>query len=128
MPFSSQEFREFAASNKCEVITSSPGYPQSNGMVENDIKTAKSIMMKKAKQAGTDIYFSLLDWRNTPSEGISSSPAQKMFGRRTRTLLPTTRYLLKPRRNFSSRSPNKPSITIKTPRSSRHCRQEKLSE
>ena len=53
-------------------------------------------MMKKAKQAGTDIYFSLLDWRNTPSEGMSSTPAQKMFGRRTRTLLPTTRYLLKP--------------------------------
>ena len=94
MPFSSQEFREFAASYESEVITSSPGYPQSNGKVENAIKTAKSIM-KKAKQAGTDIYLSLLDWRNTPSEGMSSSPAQRMFGRRTRTLLPTTSYLLK---------------------------------
>jgi len=37
----------------------------------------------------------LLDWRNAPSEGMSSSPAQGMFGRRTRTLLPTTSYLLK---------------------------------
>ena len=45
----------------------------------------------------TDIYLSLLDWRNTPSEGMSSSPAQRMFGRRTRTLLPTTSYLLKPK-------------------------------
>ena len=53
--------------------------------------------MKKAKQAGTDIYLSLLDCRNTPSEGMSSSPTQTIFGRRTRTLLPTTSYLLKPK-------------------------------
>jgi len=53
--------------------------------------------MKKAKQAGTDPYLYLLDWRNTPSEEMSSSPAQRMFGRRTRTLLPTTSYPLKPK-------------------------------
>ena len=88
MPFNSQEFKEFAASYAFEVITSSPGYSQSNGKVENTIKTAKNIM-KKAKQAGTDVYLPLLDWINTP-EGMSSSPAQRMFGRRTRTLLPTT--------------------------------------
>jgi len=44
MPFSSQEFRDFAASYEFEVIT--PGYPQSNGKAENAIKTAKSIMKK----------------------------------------------------------------------------------
>ena len=38
MPFSSQEFRGFAASYEFEVITSSPGYPQSNGKVENTIR------------------------------------------------------------------------------------------
>ena len=96
MPFNSQEFKEFAASYEFEVITSSSGYPQSNGRVENTIKTVKNIM-KKAKQAGTDVYLSLLDWRNTPSEGMSSSPAQRMFGCRTRTLLPTTSSLLKPK-------------------------------
>ena len=96
MPFNSLEFREFSASHEFEVITSSPGYPQSNGKAKNAIKTAKSIM-KKAKKAGTDPYLSLLDWRNTPSKGMSSSPAQRMFGRRTRTLLPTTSYLLKPK-------------------------------
>ena len=95
MPFNSQEFKEFAASYEFEVITSSPGYSQSNGKVENTIKTAKNIM-KKSKQAGTDVYLSLLDWKNTPSEGMSSSPAQRMFGRRTRTLLPTISSLLKP--------------------------------
>ena len=89
MPLSSQEFREFPASHRFEVITSSPGYPQSNGNseVENAIKTAKSIITK-AKQAGTDIYLSLLDWRNTPSEGMSSSPAQKMFGTHNKNTAP----------------------------------------
>ena len=96
MPFNSQEFRDFATTYEFKVITSSPGYPQSNGKAENAIKTAKNIM-KKAKQAGTDVYLSLLDWRNTPSEGMSSSPAQRMFGRRTRTLLPTSSLLLKPK-------------------------------
>ena len=96
MPFNSQESKSFQPATSFEVITSSPGYSQSNGKVENTIKTEKNIM-KKAKQAGTDVYLSLLDWRNTPSEGISSSPAQRMFGRRTRTLLPTTSSLLKPK-------------------------------
>ena len=53
--------------------------------------------MKKAKQGGTDVYLSLLDWRNTPSEGKSTYPAQRMFGCRTRTLLPVTSSLLKPK-------------------------------
>jgi len=79
MPFNSQEFKEFAASYEFEVITRSPGYSQSNGKVENTIKTAKNIM-KKAKQAGTDVYLTLLDRRNTPSEGMSSSPAQRREG------------------------------------------------
>ena len=53
--------------------------------------------MKKAKQAGTDPYLTLFDWRNTPFEGMSSYPVQRMFGHRIRTLLPTTSYLLKPK-------------------------------
>ena len=89
MPFNSQEFKEFAASYEFEVITSSPGYPQSYSKVENTIKTAK--------QAGTDVYLSLLDWRNTPSEGMTGSPAQMMFGRITGTLLPTPSSFLKPK-------------------------------
>ncbi|PFX16514.1 Retrovirus-related Pol polyprotein from transposon 17.6 [Stylophora pistillata] len=36
------------------------------------------------------------NWRNTPTEGMKSSPAQRMFSRRTRTLLPTSKKLLKP--------------------------------
>jgi len=74
MPFSSQDCKGFAARYEFEVITSSAGYPQSNGKAENAIKTA-NIIMEKVKQAGTDIFFSLLDWRNNPSEEMSSSHA-----------------------------------------------------
>lgn len=94
MPFNSREFEEFSRSYEFEHITSSPHYAQSNGKVENTIKIAKNLM-KKAKEAGTDFYLSLLDWRNTSSEGLGNSPAQRMFGHRTRTLLPTAHSLLK---------------------------------
>ena len=40
-PFDSQEFRDFAAAYEFELVTSSPNYPQSNGRVENAVKTAK---------------------------------------------------------------------------------------
>jgi len=56
MPFSSQEFREFAASYEFEIITSSPGYPQRNGKAENAIKPAKSIMKKAKQEAQTPTY------------------------------------------------------------------------
>ena len=85
-----------ASNYDMEHVTSSPHYPQSNGKVENAIKTAKSLL-KKSKAARSDIYLALLEWRNTPSEGLQSSPAQRMFGRRTRTLIPTTSELLKPK-------------------------------
>ena len=50
--------------------------------------------MRKARLAGTDPNLSLLDYRNTPTEGIGSSPAQRLFGRRTKTLVPTSTRLL----------------------------------
>ena len=52
--------------------------------------------MVKARNAGSDPNLSLLDYRNTPAEGVGSSPSQRLFGRRTRTLLPTSSRLLVP--------------------------------
>ena len=52
--------------------------------------------MSKAVESGTDPYLALLDFRNTPTEGIGMSPAQGLFGRRTKTLLPTPTKLLEP--------------------------------
>ena len=94
--FSSGEFQRFAKQYEFEHVTSSPGYPQSNGKSENAVKTVERIM-HKALESGSDPYLGFLDFRNTPTEGMSTSPAQRLFGRRTKTLLPTSSRLLKPR-------------------------------
>jgi len=92
-PFGAAEFKRFANKYEFRHITSSPRYAQSNGRAENAVKSAKRIMIK-AREAGSDPLLALLEWRNTPSEQLGPSPAQLMFGRRTRTLLPTADKLL----------------------------------
>ena len=85
-PFNSAEFKNFLRSSGTAHVTSSLGYPQSNERVENAFKTAKSLI-KKVKATGADYFFLLLSWRNTPMEGLSTSPAWRMFGQRMRTHL-----------------------------------------
>ena len=50
--------------------------------------------MTKPRGAGTDSYLALLEWRNMPSEQLGLLPEQLLFGRRTRTRLPTADELL----------------------------------
>jgi len=45
------------------------------------------------KESGNDSFLSLLEWRNTPTEK-GRSPAEIIFGRRTRTRLPCATRLL----------------------------------
>jgi transposase InsO family protein len=92
-PFNCTEFRLFARSYEFTHVTSSPRYPQSNGKVENAIRTVKRLMLK-AKEDNSDPFLALLDWRNTPSEQLDNSPAQILLGRRVRTLLPMKSTLL----------------------------------
>lgn len=93
-PFLSAEFQRFAERYEFRHTTSSPRYSQSNGRVEAAIKTAKRLMIKAA-EANADPFLALLEWRNCPAEQLSPySPAQLMFGRRTRTRLPTCDKLL----------------------------------
>lgn len=91
--FAPSAFNAFAREWQFGHRTSSPRYPQSNGRAENAVKTCKNLM-KKAKADGGDPLLALLDWRNTPTKRIGSSPAQRLMGRRTRTLLPTHTKLL----------------------------------
>ena len=96
VPFSSKEFQDFAKEYEFTTELSSPEYAQSNGKAENAVKTAK-MLMKKATESGNDFYLVLLEWRNTPSEGMESSPLQRIFSRRAKTLLPISKKLLKPK-------------------------------
>ena len=101
--FDSREFRQFADEYGFELKTSSPTYPQSNGMAEKAVQTAKRLL-KKAKKDGRDPYLALLDFRNTPRDKHLGSPVQRLMGRRTKTTLPTSETLLKPKlvKNVSS--------------------------
>ena len=93
--FSSSEFKSFSKAYGFKHTTSSPSYPQSNGLVERAVQTVKQILLK-AKHDKTDPNLALLDLRNTPLEGLNKSPVQLLFGRRTRTQLPTNPKLLEP--------------------------------
>ena len=87
MPFSSFLFKDFAKKWDMTLTTSSPTYPQSNGMVERAIQTIKQLL-RKADYEGKDPYLALLNYRTTPLSGIGSSPAEMLMGRAIRNQLP----------------------------------------
>ena len=92
--FSSWKFKEFSKKWHFKHITSSPIYPQSNGLAERTIQTYKQLI-RKAISLEQDPYMAILNWRNTPIVDSKSS-AQLLFNRRTRTQLPTRDEALEP--------------------------------
>ena len=81
--FSCAEFASFAKSWGFRYLTSSPIYPQSNGMAERAVQTIKTLL-KKAEADRQDPYIGLMQYRNTPFPD-SPSPAQLLTNRRLRT-------------------------------------------
>ena len=73
-----------------------PHYQQANGKAESTVKICKALL-KKARVANSNVHLALLNHRNTPTEPRNASPAQRLFVRRTRTLLPMSAMLLKPK-------------------------------
>ena len=97
--FVSENFKQFATMFDFDHRTSSPYNSKSNGKAESAVKTAKSLLRKNKEG---DQFLALLNYRNTPSQSTGTSPAQRFFNRRTRTLLPTCRALLKPKINVQA--------------------------
>ena len=91
----SDTMRNFTKSYNIHHVTSSPHHANANGMSESAVKTA-SRMIRKCNDSNSDLDMALLIHRNTPSEGMLTSPAQRLLGRRTRANLPITKDLLKP--------------------------------
>ena len=87
--------RKFTSEYDIHHLTSSPHHSNANGMAESAVKTA-SRMIRKCKDSQSDFQMAMLIHRNTPSEGMLTSPAQRLLGRRTRANLPITKDLLKP--------------------------------
>ena len=94
--FTSKEFATFAKTWDFEHLTSSPGNSKADGKAESGVKAAKGLLWKSIR-AGTDPYLAFLDYRNTPTQAMTTSPAQRLMGRRTKTLLPTAQSLLMPK-------------------------------
>jgi len=74
--FSSTEFSRFAVEWEFQHSTSSPYHSQSNGKAESAVKIAKRLLTK-AFRDGSDPLIAILEWINTPTEGLNSSPVQR---------------------------------------------------
>ena len=81
--FSAEALDEFAKSYNFHLTTSSPYYPQGNGLVERMVKTIKSLLEKTG-----DIYLSLLTYQTTPLPWCGLSPASLLMGRELRSTVP----------------------------------------
>lgn len=90
----SSEFKKFAKEWKFNHKTSSPYHPSGNGLAERGVQIAKNIL-KKCAHDGSDELMALLNYHNSP-RGDLGSPAQRIYSRRLRTLLPVKSKSLEP--------------------------------
>ena len=81
--FNSTAFKEFSSLYHFQHTTSSPRYPQSNGLVERTVKTVKALLTDTSNP-----HLALLSYRATPLPWCNISPAELLFGRKIATDLP----------------------------------------
>ena len=96
LPFTWPVFRHFSEKWDFEHLMESPGNQQANKKAESAVKSV-ICLMRKNKDTGTDEFLALLDFRNTSTQHMGSSPSQPQLNHRTRSLLPMSGNLLKPR-------------------------------
>ena len=68
-------------------ITSSPHYPQSNGLAEKFVQTVQNLFYK-AREEGADLYKALMIYHKMPLTSILQSPMQILQNRVVRSQLP----------------------------------------
>ena len=88
--FIAHEVTQFAEKWGINMSFSSPHHHEANGRAEAAVKTIKNMMLK-CVQNNEDMYMALLELRNIPKKGTNQSPAQLMFGRETRTMIPSVK-------------------------------------
>lgn len=88
--FTSEEWREYCESRGIVHTLTPPYHPQSNGEAERYVQSFKQAMLRQ-KEGGVKpevaMYQVLGTYRITPHSATGLSPAEMMFGRRTRSLL-----------------------------------------
>ena len=68
-------------------ITSSPHYPQSNGLAEKYVQLVKNLLYK-AKEEGKDLFKCIMVYHKTPLSNNLCSPMQIFTSRSARSNLP----------------------------------------
>ena len=86
----SSPFKDFAEKYGFDHVTSSPLYPQSNGLAEKGVQIAKRIL-KKAAENAEDPHLAILNYRASPLEN-GLSPAEMLMNRKLRTRLPSATH------------------------------------
>ena len=84
--YAPQEFKKLMLDRSVNHITSSPHYPQSNGLAEKYVQIVKNLFIK-VHEEGTDYQKALMFYRNTPLDNLLS-PMQLLQGRAARSDLP----------------------------------------
>ena len=85
--YTSEIFKGLMEEYQVNHITSSPHYPQSNGLAKKYIQIIKNLF-HKAKEEGQDLHKCLMTYRNTPLTSHLQSPMQILSNRATRSTLP----------------------------------------
>ena len=85
--YTSDSFQSFAHEWGFQHETSSPKYPQSNGLAERFVQTVKNTL-KKARETRTDPDLALLIFRSTPIDSKLPSPTEILYSRKIKANLP----------------------------------------
>ena len=93
--YDSAEYREFLKAWGVSPGYSSPRYAQSNGLAESAVKAMKNLVAKTGDIFGEEFQLGLLEWRNTP-KSHGKSPAEMVFGRQQRSIVPSLAKNLTP--------------------------------
>ena len=103
-PFKAQRVVEFMKDWGVDVRYSSVGYAQSNGRAELGVKAAKRIVYENTAPDGSldtnRATRAILQYRNTPIQGIGMSPAQLLLHRQLRDCVPAHPSLYKPHKDW----------------------------
>ena len=101
--YASHEFQQLMSDMSVNHITSSPHYPQSNGLAEKYVQIVKNLFIK-AHEEGTNYQKALMIYRNTPLDDSLLSPMQILQGRAARSDLPMS-YAAKVKFGLASGQP-----------------------
>ena len=99
-PFTSSIFQEFLRTLCVRHTPSSVAYPQSNGRAKFVVKTAKRIVNGNTVPQGSldndNVARAILQYRNTPIQGIGLSLMELLLYRRLHDSIPSQPILYKP--------------------------------